>query len=226
MLAPYVHSKRGATIVPRYVEHPIDIPEFQTVEDAEKFLGIIPSLLNSGQLDAQLAQDYSTLTRNWLSAQYEKQEFRLKEANANYQPGEHVIKIQGGLPALPGTNILLPNINNGERVNDTTLPLGPPEPSLALAEPATTIELPIATKWLRATRPQSTVVSWTSDQRRQPRPNMSKNRRVYLALGHPTPAQSTATHRAVNACTGPIHGALHTGNAAPKPTSAQSCINP
>ena len=125
MLAPYVHSKRSAVLVPRYAEHPISVPEFLTVEDAEKFLGHIPVLVDRGELDFQSAQDFSTLTRNWLSAKYERDEMRIKMAAANAVPNP-TITIKGGLPPLPGTSVIMPQLN-GHQVNDTTLPLGPPD---------------------------------------------------------------------------------------------------
>ena len=238
LLLPYKYSKLQAIPVPRYIEHPITLPEFQTVEDAETFLARIAVFASSGELDLQAAMELSTLTRNWLSAKYERDEMKLKMANANALPGQHIIKIQGGLPALPGTNITMPDINNGQRVNDTLLPMGPPDNGPLEPPPGEEVGTadrshrstnsnrpPIATKWFRATRSQSTLVSRTSDQRRQPRPNMSKNRCVYLPFGYPTPAQSTATHGAANACTGPFHGAQHTGNAAPSTRVTQLCIN-
>jgi hypothetical protein len=123
----YSHSQIAATPAPRYFEHPVTVPDFNTVEDAESFLASIPQLLGSQQLDSQSAMELSTLTRNWLSAIYERDEMHLKMLNANATPGEHVIRIEGGLPKLPGTNTIMPDLNNGQRVNDSTLPLGPPD---------------------------------------------------------------------------------------------------
>ncbi len=97
--------------------------------------------------------ELSTLTRNWLSAKYERDEMRLKMAAANADPNP-VIQIRGGLPALPGTNITMPQINNGQKVTDPALPWGPPDngpcdasPGEAVlqiqkGEPATTIDSP------------------------------------------------------------------------------------
>jgi hypothetical protein len=127
MLAPYMHGKLGSIPPPRYFENPVTVPDFTTVEDAERFLASIPQLLGNQQIDSQSAMELSTLTRNWLSAKYERDEMRIKMANANADSTPQVIEIRGGLPALPGTNITMPDLNNGQRVNDSTLPLGPPD---------------------------------------------------------------------------------------------------
>ena len=87
------------------------MPKFETVEDAERFLGNIPSLVNDGQLDRDLAQEYSTLTKNWIDAKYARDELRLKMAQANAGDQEQVIRIEGGLPPLPGTNVIFPQLN-------------------------------------------------------------------------------------------------------------------
>jgi Family of unknown function (DUF5681) len=123
----YSHSQIAATPAPRYFEHPVTVSEFQTVEDAEKFLASIPVLLGSQQIDSQSAMELSTLTRAWLSAKYERDEMRIKMANANADNSPQVIEIRGGLPVMPGLEkVVMPKLN-GHQVNDTTLPLGPPD---------------------------------------------------------------------------------------------------
>lgn len=129
MLAPFLHSKWQSSPVPRYVEHPIEIPKFETIEDAENFLGQIPSLLNDGLIDRDLAQEYSTLTKNWIDAKYARDELRLKMAQANAGDQEQVIQIRGGLPSLPGCDVIMPQLNGH------TLP-EIPAPSPVLGEPS------------------------------------------------------------------------------------------
>jgi len=55
-LAPFCHPKMQATR-PRYVETPIDVPDFERVSDAESFLAKLPVLVARGQLDFQSAQE-------------------------------------------------------------------------------------------------------------------------------------------------------------------------
>lgn len=139
LLTPYKHSKVAATPAPRYIETPITLPDFQTVTDAELFLGQIPVLVARGQLDFQSGTELSGMVTAWINAKYARDELRLKEANANYQTGDHIIKIQGGLPALPGTNVIMPQLN-GHQVADPALPWSEPkqiepEPPKPLPQP-------------------------------------------------------------------------------------------
>ena len=50
MLATYLHSKLHAVPAPRYIEHPIDVPDFTSVEIAKNFLARIPVLVARGEL--------------------------------------------------------------------------------------------------------------------------------------------------------------------------------
>jgi Family of unknown function (DUF5681) len=134
LLTPYKHSKQSPLPVPRYVEHPITLPDFVAVEDAESFLGKIPQLVAAGELDFQSGLDLSTMTTAWLNAKYSRDEMKLKMANANADNTPQVIQIRGGLPVMPGLeNMIMPNINNGQRVTDEALPWSNPP---ALSEPS------------------------------------------------------------------------------------------
>ena len=56
ILAPYLHSKRSvAAPAPRYIDSPVQVPEFQSVDQAETFLASLPVLLGRGELDSQTA---------------------------------------------------------------------------------------------------------------------------------------------------------------------------
>jgi len=58
-LAPYAHPKLQALPTPRFIDNPIDIPDFTSVEIAENFLARIPVLVARGELDFQSAQELS-----------------------------------------------------------------------------------------------------------------------------------------------------------------------
>ena len=124
--APYMMLKMGTAVVPRYLEAPIEVPEFQTVDQAETFLASLPVLLGNGQLDSQTALELSTLTRAWISARHEREELQLKITNQGGHPNQ-VIRIEGGLPELPGTNLIMPHINGasgqGSELNGKTIDL-------------------------------------------------------------------------------------------------------
>jgi hypothetical protein len=110
-LTPYLHSKRSvAAPAPRYIDSPVQVPEFQSVDQAEAFLATLPVMLGRGELDSQTALELSTLTRAWISARYEREELQLK-ISAQGGPSNQTIRIEGGLPPLPGTDVIMPEIN-------------------------------------------------------------------------------------------------------------------
>jgi hypothetical protein len=110
-LLGYCHPKLQSIPVPRYIEHPIDVPEFTSVEIAEQFPAKITALLASGQLDLDFADSLTKTTVGWIQSQYAKQGIDLKAQAQGASDANTVIRIEGGLPSLPGTNITMPEIN-------------------------------------------------------------------------------------------------------------------
>jgi hypothetical protein len=127
MLAPYLHSKRGTVPAPRFLSDPVVVPSFTSVTHAEDYLASIPVLLGRGELDSQSALELSTLTKNWLDAIYAHQEYDLKLLASNGGT-DIAIRIEGGMPALPGTNINMakePSLNgftNGNLIDHVDTP--------------------------------------------------------------------------------------------------------
>ncbi len=72
---------------------------------AEAYLASIPVLLGKGEIDSQTALELSTLTKNWLDSIYARQEYEIKLAAQGGGSDQH-ITVSGGLPSLPGTDIL------------------------------------------------------------------------------------------------------------------------
>src|SRR5262249_4603477 len=117
MLAPYMHSKMQSTPAPRFVEE-INIPtEFTHLSDAESFLAKIAALVARGELDIQTGLELSTLAKNWIDAQYAREELAIKQFNAGSTEHEQTIRIEGGLPALPGTNVTMPALDGRPATN-------------------------------------------------------------------------------------------------------------
>ena len=108
-LAPYCHPKMQATPTPRFVENPIDVPDFERIQDAEAFLAKLPVRVARGELDFQSAQELCVMTNLWIQTQYQREELLLK----TNPPAERdsTITVVGGLPSLPGTNIEMPQLN-------------------------------------------------------------------------------------------------------------------
>jgi hypothetical protein len=128
ILAPYKHSKRGALPPPRFVEEPIEVPNFSTVEEAEAFLADIAQRAGKGELELQSATDVSNLVRNWLPSKHARTGLDLKVAQSGGL-GDQIIQIVGGLPRIPGCeNLIMPQLANGHTINGEASP-SPPEPA-------------------------------------------------------------------------------------------------
>jgi hypothetical protein len=132
-LTPYLHSKRSvAAPAPRYIDSPVQVPEFQSVDKAETFLASLPVMLGRGELDSQTALELSTLTRAWISARHEREELQMKQIAQGH--GVETIRIEGGLPPLPGTDIIMPVIDGG--LNGKTID-HEPRPAIEAADQST-----------------------------------------------------------------------------------------
>jgi hypothetical protein len=139
ILAPYVHSKRGTLPAPRFVDEPITVPDFQSIDQAEDFLAFIAQRAGKGELELQSANDISNLVRNWIEAKLAHTNTDLKVQAQN--SGDATVRIEGGLPQLPGTNINMSNelVANGHTIDHLEAdpvqavipPHGAPEPPKA-----------------------------------------------------------------------------------------------
>ena len=111
---------------PRYVEESFDIPQFTHLSDAENFLARVAALVAGGQLDLQTGLELSSLAKAWLDAQYAREELAIKQYNAGSTDREQVIRVEGGLPVMPGLeDVVMPQLNG--HVHDV---LAPPVPQI------------------------------------------------------------------------------------------------
>jgi len=117
-LLPYLYSKRGAMPPPRYVELEIDVNEFTHVSDAENFLAKIALLVARGHLDIQQGQELAGLVKLWIDSQYAKDELQYKISPPETR--DTTIRVEGGLPQLPGTRIDMP-VLDGHSVSEQLL---------------------------------------------------------------------------------------------------------
>ena len=85
---------------------PSQTPEFVSILEAENFLADISRRAGAGELELQSALDVSTLVKNWILSVNSRQEFDLKVA-AQGGGSDQTIRIEGGLPPLPGTNVIM-----------------------------------------------------------------------------------------------------------------------
>jgi hypothetical protein len=110
-LLGYLHPKLQSVPVPRLIDRPFKIPVFQTIKDAKDFLATIPSRIGSQELDLDFADALTKSTVAWLQLQYAEVGIDLKAQAQGAESGEQIIRIEGGLPSLPGTNITMPELN-------------------------------------------------------------------------------------------------------------------
>ncbi|SED42182.1 hypothetical protein SAMN05444161_3170 [Rhizobiales bacterium GAS191] len=63
-----MHPKMQSLPTPRYLDNPIEAPEFTTVEQATAFLAKIDSLTAAGELDFQSALDLVAITKAFIDS--------------------------------------------------------------------------------------------------------------------------------------------------------------
>jgi hypothetical protein len=114
---PYKYSKCGTAPVQVYIDVPLDTPEFTHLSDAEQFLAKVAALVAHGQLDFQAGQNLSALAKNWIDAQYAREELAIKQFNAGSTEHEQVIRVERGLPPLPGCNVTMPVLDGKPATN-------------------------------------------------------------------------------------------------------------
>jgi hypothetical protein len=128
-LAPYAHPKLQAISTPRFVEHPIDVPDFTSVEVAREFIATVTVCVARGELDFQSGQELIAMAKIWLDAMNDQGTLDLKVMDHGAQP-DTVIRVEGGLPPLPGTQITMPILDghNGHAIDGHAL--AAPEPAV------------------------------------------------------------------------------------------------
>ena len=132
LLMPYKYGKHGSIPPLRYIDEPVQLPEPLTIEQATKNIAYISNLKAQGLIDLDFANsliaDNTTIANNLIAR--EELKFKL------YPPEQHdqVIKIEGGLPPLPGCNVTMPTLDHGPAVNGHALE--PPVPQIEASSPA------------------------------------------------------------------------------------------
>jgi hypothetical protein len=122
----------AAKVEPKYVLRPIELPFFKTIQEAEAFK------LQLSQQELRNEYDRDSVNRavaridNWIAdqradatAQRLDAELELKRLAAEVSDQPQVIKIEGGLPPLPGSNVTMPHQLNGHEHNNSLPGQGP-----------------------------------------------------------------------------------------------------
>jgi hypothetical protein len=131
-IAPYYRPKLGIVEPAKYVQTPIEVPAFATIEDAEAFLLQLAQRVATQELDTESTEQVGARVLDWIRSKRAGQELEIKRINATQDIGSQTIRIEGGLPALPGSDVIMPQL---EQLNGHHLELsanqdpinGPPE---------------------------------------------------------------------------------------------------
>src|SRR5215471_10791490 len=118
LLMPYKYGKHGSIPPPRYIDEPVQLPEPTTIEQANKNIAYISNLKAQGLIDLDFANsliaDNTTIANNLIA----EEELRYKISPPDQR--DTTIRVEGGLPALPGTRIDMP-LANGHAVSEQLL---------------------------------------------------------------------------------------------------------
>jgi hypothetical protein len=124
-IAPYYRPRLGVVDAPKYVTTPIEVPAFTSCEQAEDFLLQLSQREAAQELDSDSVVLVSARVLDWIRSKRAGQELELKRLQADVSDQPQVIKITGGLPELPGTNVTMPTLNGHQGPELTAPAQGP-----------------------------------------------------------------------------------------------------
>jgi hypothetical protein len=108
VLAPFQHSK--STV--RLISTPIELPAADNVEDAASAIAKLPVLAAAGTIGLDEAGDLANLMKAYIEARValdnEARLARIEEMVARLSPPTIEVAVTGGMPNLPGTDVILP----------------------------------------------------------------------------------------------------------------------
>jgi hypothetical protein len=121
-LAPFAHPKLQSIPTPRFIDNPIDVPDFTSVEVARDFIATVTVRVARGELDFQSGQELIAMAKVWLDTMNDQSTLALKQISID-GPSDTTIRVEGGLPELPGTNITMPMLDghNGHALDGHAL---------------------------------------------------------------------------------------------------------
>jgi hypothetical protein len=121
-IAPYYRPRLGLMEPAKYVQTPIEVPDFASIEDAEAFLLLLAQRQAAQELDLDSVAAVSARVLDWVHSKRAGQELEIKRINATGDTGDQVIRIEGGMPQLPGTDVIMPDQHlNGHHLELTAV---------------------------------------------------------------------------------------------------------
>jgi hypothetical protein len=108
--APYEFPKKASVPPAQYVTHLIDVPDFDTVEEAEDFLKQLSRRVARKELDFQSTEEVAARIQAWIDSRRRGEDLAIKRIAQDVHPGNQVIRIEGGMPTMPGCeNLIMPH---------------------------------------------------------------------------------------------------------------------
>jgi hypothetical protein len=104
----------------------VDIPDFETVGQAESFQRHISQLEGKKQMDSKTAATVIARVQVWINNQRAGVELELQRLRADPGSGDQRIVITGGMPTLPGTDVIMPMLN-GHTIDSVAIESRPTE---------------------------------------------------------------------------------------------------
>jgi hypothetical protein len=106
-LMPYLYNKLGPIVpppLPRYIEESVSLPYLrpETILQARENIAYLAELKAEGQIDLVSAE-------SMISDQRAIHDSLVDEAKLLGDTGDGIIRIEGGMPPLPGTDIIMPS---------------------------------------------------------------------------------------------------------------------
>jgi hypothetical protein len=133
-LLPFQNSKMSSVPSPIYLSDPVEYPHPRpsSIAEATDNIAHIDKLFTSGALDLVSYNSLKDTQQKYINTMID--EAKLIAAQGGDPNHEQVIRIEGGLPPLPGTNITMPEQHlNGHQLELT-----------AVVNPAAAAEDPVA----------------------------------------------------------------------------------
>jgi hypothetical protein len=118
-LAPYAHPKLQSLPCPVFISNPIDLPPPTSIEIAKENISKLIAAYGKGEIDQTSYDRLIAGNVAMINALLGQDKLLVAQGG---EPGETTIRIEGGLPSLPGTNITMPELNghNGYQLLDHT----------------------------------------------------------------------------------------------------------
>jgi hypothetical protein len=111
MLAPYLHSKNMAKPVPPdpvYFEQAVTLPRPTNIRQSYENIALLSEMKATGKLDVLTADSLINDQRVILNAMVDEAKLIAAQGDPNQ---EQRIIIEGGLPPITGTDIIMPQLN-------------------------------------------------------------------------------------------------------------------